>query len=90
MNKEFTFVNTVLNKEGVDDSDGKVTLSVDELKTINTELSNLSAEKKTLQDQVKNLKSGDGASTHDAEGGADEVDDIEEVNNFAKTFEDYI
>lgn len=90
MNKEFTFVNTVLNKEGVDDSDGKVTLSVDELKTINTELSNLSAEKKTLQDQVKNLKSGDGASTHDAEVGADEVDDIEEVNSFAKTFEDYI
>ena len=98
MNKDFSFINTALGVEGVTNADGKVSLSLEDLKKINDALktaqdSATEANKKLtekdntisdLQTQIENLKKGDGDSTANNEGEAKDSDDDQSTGAFAE------
>ena len=99
MKKEFTYVNTILKVEGVEEKDGQITLSVDQLQALNTRLESLEkeyqAEKDTtanLQSQVNNLKSADGDDSLRLNGdeGSSDTDDLALVNKAFENFKDLI
>ena len=77
MKKDYVKVNAILNVEGLEvDKDGKVSLTEDQVKALNERVNTLEqdvADKQTLLDQkdeqITNLKNGDGDETHHIEGG---------------------
>lgn len=80
MKKDYLKVNTILNVEGLEfDKDGKINLTEDQVKALNEKISALdqdAIDKQKLIDekdeQIKNLKKGDGDDTHHIEGGENE------------------
>lgn len=76
MKKDYLKVNAILNVEGLEfDKDGKVALTEDQVKALNEKMNALEedvSDKQTLLDerdqQIKNLKNGDGDETHDIKG----------------------
>lgn len=76
MNKEYVSVNKVLNVEGIDVADNKVTLTIEQIKVINTALANASNE----IDQADNRYNGLIAK----------IDKLSEVVKNAKTEDDKI
>lgn len=71
MRKEFVHINTLLNKEGIEEVDKQATLSIDEVQKINASLEsaeNLAREKDDriaeLEQEVINLKASPGANSN--------------------------
>ena len=70
MKKDYTKINTLLNVEGVEDSDGKVILTEEQVKAGNDRLDALETEVGEQKDlvrqrdeQIKNLQKSDGDTT---------------------------
>lgn len=76
MKKDYLKVNTILNVEGLEfDKDGKVALTEEQVEALNEKMNTLEqdvTDKQTLIDQkdeqIKNLKNGDGDETRHIEG----------------------
>lgn len=85
MKKEWTHINTILSVDGVEESEGKVNLTTDQVEKINAELKAANTAKETagnlvtdktnriaeLELELKNLKEADGASTNPVNKEAD-------------------
>lgn len=99
MKKEFVYINSALQVEGVEEKDGQVVLSLEQVAALNTKLekleNDLQAEKNAsgqLQQQVDNLKQADGDESlrvNDQEGSSD-VDDFSLVNSVFDNFKNLI
>ena len=70
MKKDYTKINTLLNVEGVEDSDGKVILTEEQVRAVNDRLDALETEVGEQKDlvrqrdeQIKNLQKSDGDTT---------------------------
>lgn len=88
MNEKFVTVNDLLKVKGIDEQDGKLTLSAAQIQTIEdslkqhlADINKLNGEKATLEQtiaennkQIKNLKNGDGDTTNDINGDAADED----------------
>lgn len=80
MKKDYVKVNAILNVEGLEfDEEGKVVLTENQVKALNEKMNALEqdvSDKQTLLDdkeqQIKNLKNGDGDETHNIEGEEDD------------------
>ena len=76
MKKDYLKVNAILNVEGLEfDKDGKVTLTEDQVKALNEKMNALEqdvSDKQALleekEEQINNLKNGDGDETNHVEG----------------------
>ena len=99
MKKEFVYVNSALQIEGVEEKDGQVVLSLEQVVALNTKLekleNDLQAEKDAsgqLQQQVDNLKQADGDESLRVNGqeGSSDMDDISLVNSVFDNFKNLI
>ncbi len=99
MKKDYLKVNAILNVEGLEfDKDGKVNLTEDQVKALNEKINSLEkdiSDKQTLMDekdeQIENLKNGDGDDTHHIEGDDDQgkKSDVSAMSMFNEV-KDYI
>ena len=84
MKKDYLKVNAILNVEGLEfDKDGKCNLTEDQVKALNDKVNTLEqdvTDKQTLidqkEEQITNLKNGDGAETSHIEGEGDGKSDV--------------
>ena len=99
MKKEFVYINSALQVEGVEEKDGQVVLSLEQVTALNTKLkkleNDLQAEKDNsgkLQQQVDNLKQADGDESQRVNGqeGSSDEDDISLVNSVFDNFKNLI
>ena len=91
MKKDYVKVNTILNVEGLEfDKDGKCNLTEDQVKALNEKMNALEqdvTDKQTLidqkEEQITNLKKGDGDGTSHIEGGegGDKLDVFKEAKD---------
>lgn len=91
MKKDYAKVNTILNVEGLEfDKDGKCNLTEDQVKALNEKVNTLeqdAVDKQTLidqkEEQITNLKKGDGDATGHIEGGegGDKADVFKEAKD---------
>ena len=89
MNKNYTEINALLNIEGVEEQEGNVRISAEQMTALNgalasraEEISNLQNRVAELTDQVKNLQAQDGDDTIATEG--DEGNNVEDHTTAAR------
>lgn len=89
MNENYTEINALLNIEGVEEQEGNVRISAEQMTALNGALASRAAEISTLQnsvaeltDQVKNLQAQDGDDTIATEG--DDGNNIEDHTTAAR------
>ncbi len=89
MNENYTEINALLNIQGVEEQEGNVRISAEQMTALNgalasraAEISNLQNRVAELTDQVKNLQAQDGADTIATEG--DEGNNIEDHTTAAR------
>ena len=89
MNENYTEINALLNIKGVEEQEGNVRISAEQMTALNgaladraSEISNLQNRVSELTDQVKNLQAQDGADTIATEG--DESNNIEDHTTAAR------
>ena len=82
MNENYTEINALLNIEGVEEQEGNVRITAEQMTALNGALADRSAEISNLQDrvaelteQVKNLQAQDGDDTIATEGDDDTFED---------------
>lgn len=80
MNENYTEINALLNIQGVEEQEGNVRFTAEQMTTLNgaladraTEIANLQARVAELTEQVKNLQKQDGDETHATEGDDDDA-----------------
>ena len=80
MNENYTEINALLNIEGVEEQEGNVRISAEQMTALNGALADRAAEIANLQDrvaelteQVKNLQAQDGDDTIATEGDDDDA-----------------
>ena len=89
MNKNYTEINALLNIEGVEEQEGNVRITAEQMTALNGALADRASEISTLQnrvaeltDQVKNLQAQDGDDTIATEG--DEGNNVEDHTTAAR------
>ena len=89
MNENYTEINALLNIEGVEEQEGNVRISAEQMTALNgaladraAEISNLQNRVSELTEQVKNLQAQDGADTIATEG--DDGNNIEDHTTAAR------
>lgn len=89
MNKNYTEINALLNIEGVEEQEGNVRITAEQMTALNgaladrsSEISNLQNRVAELTEQVKNLQAQDGDQTIATEG--DDGNDIEDHTTAAR------
>ena len=94
MKKDYQKVNSILKIEGVEvDKDGKVTLTEEQVKTLNDRITNLEQESSDKDNQIselkkqnENLKKNDGEDTTHINGDEGEDDDLTKFNTAQEMF----
>ena len=89
MNENYTEINALLNIQGVEEQEGNVRITAEQMTALNgaladraTEITNLQNRVTELTEQVKNLQAQDGADTIATEG--DDGNDIEDHTTAAR------
>ena len=89
MNENYTEINALLNIQGVEEQEGNVRISAEQMTALNgaladraAEISNLQNRVAELTEQVNNLKAQDGDDTIATEG--DDGNDIEDHTTAAR------
>lgn len=94
MKKDYQKVNSILKLDGMEfDKDGKVTLTEDQVKTINDHIANIEKESSDkdneisdLKTQNENLKKNDGDETKHINGDEGDEDEITKLNSANEMF----